>query len=150
MACQETTEANQEKEPSPEEIESEVERREVPTKEAAVKSLRIMKKRERGENLDAGRCREPKQLTREDCGSRGKLAAACRKVSRCTAVAWQRMNLSRNIRTRGNCGSLRKLTVAGRKMIHHAREVSSGKTASGPKLSEKPGEQGRTTKKKWA
>jgi hypothetical protein len=51
MACQETTEANPEKtEPNPD-MESEVEGREVPTEEAAVKSSGTMKKRHRCRHL---------------------------------------------------------------------------------------------------
>jgi hypothetical protein len=62
MACQEATEANPEKtevcvnskEPSPEEIESESERQEVPTKDAIVKPVRGRKKWQRGWHLAAG------------------------------------------------------------------------------------------------
>jgi hypothetical protein len=75
MACQETTEANPE-------MESESERREVPMEEAAVKSSGTMKKRQMSRHLAAGRRGEQKELTRGDCGSRRKLAAAFRKVSR--------------------------------------------------------------------
>jgi hypothetical protein len=122
VTCQETIEAHLGcKEPSPKEMESQVEHREVPMEEAAVKSSRVMKTQHRGQHLAAGRRREPKELTRGDCGSQGMLAAACRKMSRHAAVAWWKRNLSSNIQTRGNCGSLRKLTVAGRKMIRCAR-----------------------------
>jgi hypothetical protein len=60
MAYQETTEACLEcKEPSPEEIESEVERREVPMEDAIVKPVRGRKKRQRGRQLAAWRREKP-------------------------------------------------------------------------------------------
>jgi hypothetical protein len=74
-------------ETNPEKMQSEVEHREVPMEEAAVKSSETMKKRHRGRHLAAGRRGEPKELARGDCGSRRKLAAACRKVSRRSVVA---------------------------------------------------------------
>jgi hypothetical protein len=107
MACQVTTEACLDnKEPNPDDMESEVERREVPEEEATVKYSGTMKKWHRGRNLAAGRRGEPKELNRGDCGSRVKLAAACRKVSRRAAVAWRkrivvRKDLSRNQVERG-------------------------------------------------
>jgi hypothetical protein len=101
-------------------IENEVERREVPTEEASVKSSGITKKRHRGRHIAAGRRREPKELTQRDWGSRGKLAAACRKVSRRAAVAWRKRNIFKTIRTRGNGGSRRKSSVAGRKITRCA------------------------------
>jgi hypothetical protein len=92
-AWQEETAASLEyKEPSPKEMESEVERRKVSTEEAAVKSSGLTKKRHRGRHIAAGRRREPKELTQRDWGSRGKLTAACRKVSRRAAVAWRNRN----------------------------------------------------------
>jgi hypothetical protein len=121
-AWQEETVASLEcKKQGSKELESEGKRREVPTEEAAVKSSGITKTRHRGRHIAAGRRRESKELTQRDWGSREKLAAACRKVSRRAAVAWCKRNFSRNIRTLGNCGSLKKLTVAGRKMIRQAR-----------------------------
>jgi hypothetical protein len=69
------------KELNPEDMKSGVEHWEVPTEEAVVKSLGIMKKLHRGRHLAAGQRGEPKELTRGDCGSWGKLAATCRKVS---------------------------------------------------------------------
>jgi hypothetical protein len=69
MACQVTMEAYQEtKKPKPD-VESEAERREVPTEEAAVKSSRIMKKWHRGRHIAAGQRGKPRKLTRGDCGS---------------------------------------------------------------------------------
>jgi hypothetical protein len=82
VACQVKTEANPgTTETNPAMIQSKVEHREVPMEEAAGKSSEIRKKRHRGRYLAAGRCGKPKELTQGGCGSRGKLAATCRKVS---------------------------------------------------------------------
>jgi hypothetical protein len=67
MSCQVTTEAClYSKELNPEDIESQVEHREVPTEEIAVKSSGTMKKRHRGQHLVARRHGEPKELTRRN------------------------------------------------------------------------------------
>jgi hypothetical protein len=105
MACQETTEARLECEkPTPVDMESESEHREVPNENAVVKPVRGRKKRHRGPKQAAGRRGEPKELTRGDCGSRKKLAAACRKVSRHATVAWRKRNIFRKSWTQANCG----------------------------------------------
>jgi hypothetical protein len=70
MSCQVTTAACLD---SKEDIEPEVEHREVPMEEAAVKSSGTIKKQHKGRHLAAGRRREPKGLTLGDCGSRRKL-----------------------------------------------------------------------------
>jgi hypothetical protein len=80
---------------NPEEIEPDSEHREVPQEVAAVKSSGTMKKRHRDRHLAAGRCGKPKELTRGDCGSRRKLAAACRKVSRRARASWHSRNTAR-------------------------------------------------------
>jgi hypothetical protein len=67
---------------NPEEMESESEHREVPKEDAIVKPVKGRKKRH-------------KELTRGDCGSRRKLAAACRKVSRHAEVARRKRNVFR-------------------------------------------------------
>jgi hypothetical protein len=122
MSCQVTAAACLEsKELNPEDIESELEYREVPTEKAAVKSSRAMKKRHRGRHLAAGRPGEPKELTREYCGSRRKLAAACRKLFRRAAVARNKRNIFRKIRTQGNCRSRVKFSAAGRRMTHSTK-----------------------------
>jgi hypothetical protein len=122
MSCQVMTEACLgSKELNPEEMESESEHREVPTEEAAGKSAGTMKKRHRGRHLDAGRLVEPKELTRGDCGSRRKLAATCRKVSRRAAVARRKGNIYRKILTHGNCGPRKELAAAGRKITRCAK-----------------------------
>jgi hypothetical protein len=75
VSCQVTMQAYLDsKELNLEDIKSKVEHREVPTEEAAVKSLGIMKKQHRGQYLATGRREEPKELTRGDCGSWRKLA----------------------------------------------------------------------------
>jgi hypothetical protein len=121
LSCQVTTAACLDsQEPNPEDMKSEVEHREVPTEEAAVKSTGTMMKRHRGRHLAAGRRGEPKKLTRGDCGSRRKLAAACMKVSRRSIVAWRKRNVFRKMLTQGNCKSRKRLTVAGRRMTRCA------------------------------
>jgi hypothetical protein len=87
MACQEKMEACLEcKEPASDKMESEVEHREVPPKNVIVKPIEGWKKRHRGRKQAAGRREEPEEPNRGICGSRKKLAAACRKVSRRAAV----------------------------------------------------------------
>ena len=88
---------------NPEEMESDSGHREIHKEDAVVKSDKGRKKRHRDRHLGAGRRGEPKELTRGDCGSRRKLAAACRKVSRRAAVA----------RYKGNFG-LREIVDRGR------------------------------------
>jgi hypothetical protein len=129
MACQEAIEANPEKmEPHPggKEVDS-VElgfiamHRKAPMEDAVVKPVRGRKKQHRGQHLAARQHREPKELTRGDCGSQRKLAAACRKMSCHAAVAWRKRNILRNIWTKGNCGPQKELAAAGRKMTHCAK-----------------------------
>jgi hypothetical protein len=106
---------------NPEGMECGSEHREVPKEDAVVKPVKGQKKRLKGRKLAAGRHGESKQLTQGDCGSRRKLAAACRKVSHRAAVAWRKRNVFRKIRTWGNWGSRCKFTVASRKMACRAR-----------------------------
>jgi hypothetical protein len=80
---------------NPEEIESETDHREVPKEDAVVKPVAGLRKRHRGWNLAAGRRGEPKELNRGDCGSRRKLAAACRKVSRRARIARNQRGVAR-------------------------------------------------------
>jgi hypothetical protein len=116
---EETTVASQEdKEPTSKEMESEGERREVPTEEAAVEFL---KKRHRGQRIAAGRRVKPTKLIRGDGESWKKLVAACRKVSCSAAVAWRKRNLFRDIRTQGNCGPRQELGDAGIMVTLRAR-----------------------------
>jgi hypothetical protein len=102
-------------------MESKAEHQEVPTEDAIVKPVEGRKKRHRGRHLAAGRCGEPKELTRGHCGFQRKLAATCRKVSHRAAMAWRKRNVFRKIRTRGNCGPWRELAAAGRRMTHSTK-----------------------------
>jgi hypothetical protein len=87
-ACYEATEADIEKiEPDPGMMQSEGGNREVPKEDALVKHVKGRKNRHRGWKIAAGRRGEPKELTRGICGSRRKLAATCRKVSRRARMA---------------------------------------------------------------
>jgi hypothetical protein len=103
VSCQVTAACLDSKELNPEDMESEVEHRDIPTEEAAVKSSGTVKKRYRGRHKAVGRRGEPKELTRGDCGSRRKLAAACRKMFYRAAVEWRKRNVFRKIRTQENC-----------------------------------------------
>jgi hypothetical protein len=108
-------------EANPEEMESEWEHREVPKEDAVVKTVEGRKKGHRIRKQAAGRCGEPKEPTRVDCGSRRKLAAACRKMSRRVEVARRKKNIFRKIRTQGNCGLQKELTAAGRRMTQSTK-----------------------------
>jgi hypothetical protein len=77
-----------------------------------------MKKRHRDRHLAAGRRGEPKEVTRGECGSRRKLAAACFKLSRRAALARRKGNMFGKFRTWGNWGSRSKLAAAGIRMTH--------------------------------
>jgi hypothetical protein len=57
------------------------------------------RKRHRVSNLAAERLQKRKKKTRGNIGSRRKLAAACRKVSRRAKVAWRKKKLFRKIGT---------------------------------------------------
>jgi hypothetical protein len=67
---------------NPKEMESVMEHPEVPNEEAAVKSSATKKRRGRVQNLAAERHQKRTERTWGNHGSRKKLAAACRKVSR--------------------------------------------------------------------
>jgi hypothetical protein len=102
---------------NPEEMESESEHGEVPKKGR--------KQQQSDWHLAAGRCEEPKELTREVCGSRRKLAAACRKVSHRVTVARSKRNVFRKIRTLGNCGPQMELDISGMRMTHLTKVARS-------------------------
>lgn len=80
-----------------------------------------MKKRQRGRHQAAARRGKPKELSRGDCGSRRKLAAACSKMSRRAAVAWRKRNVSRNICTEKNYGPRQELGAGGIRMTLRAK-----------------------------
>jgi hypothetical protein len=112
-------------EPSQEMMQSAEEHQEVPREEAAVIPVRGRKRRHRGQKEAAGRHGEPKELTRGDCGSQKKLAAACRKASRRATVAWCKRNVFRKSWTHGNCGP-RKVAAARKKVTHCAGHRCKG------------------------
>jgi hypothetical protein len=98
MACLGQTEANTEKtEQDTEMIQSAEEHQDVPSEGVAVMPVAKSRKPRRVRKSTAGRRGEPKELTRGNHGSRRKLAAACRKVSRRATVALRKRNVFRNI-----------------------------------------------------
>jgi hypothetical protein len=109
-----------------------VEHREVLKEDAVGKPAKGRKKWHRGRKQASERRGEPEELTRGDCGSQRKLAAACRKVSRRARVAWRKRNIFRKIRTWGNWESRSKLAAAGMRMTCCA----SGGTAQGARAAE--------------
>jgi hypothetical protein len=133
-------------------MESEVEQREIPTEEPAVKSSGSMKIWHRGRHLAAGRRGEPKELT-GDRACRTKLAATGRKVSRRAAAVRRKRNLFRKILTQRNYGPRKELAAGGRKMTHCAKVAQrkgrglQGRSHEGPSV-----EQGRKnqTRNKFA
>jgi hypothetical protein len=132
MACPEKMEAClEEKEPTSVETKPGVAQREVPNEDAVVKPVEGRKKRHRAKKQAAGRRGEPKKLTRGDCGSRMKLAAACRKGSCHATVAW-RKKIFRKSWTQRNCGLQKEVTASMRKITrcaghrHMARNKRKG------------------------
>jgi hypothetical protein len=103
-------------EPNPEEKEAVVEHQDIPTEDVAVMSVGEPRNRRKVWKSAAGRSGEPKKLNRGNHGSRRRLAAACRKVSRHATVTWRQRNLIRQIWTEVNCGPQSTLAAAGRRM----------------------------------
>jgi hypothetical protein len=122
MACLGKTEADTEK-PDPDSgmMQSAEEHQEFTMKDAAVIPVEGRKKQRRARKPAAGRCGEPKELPRSDCGSGKHLAAACRKVSRRATVAWHRRNLVRRSGTQENCGPLKGFSLTGIRMTRYAK-----------------------------
>jgi hypothetical protein len=106
-------------EENPEMMQSVEEHHDAPSEDVAVMPVKGLRKRRRGRKSTAGR-REQKELTRGNCGSREKLAAACRKVPRHAAVVWRKRKLFRKSETRGFCGSRIGVTVTERRTSSHA------------------------------
>jgi hypothetical protein len=104
-------------------MQSVEEHQDVPIEEVAVMPVKGLKKRHRGRKSTAGRRGEPKKLNRGNCGSRKKLAAACRKVSRHASVAWRKRNIIRRNGTQEYCGSWRIFAAVGRRNTCIARMV---------------------------
>jgi hypothetical protein len=92
-ACNEATET----EPDPGMMQSVAEHQEAPKGEATVMPVREPRRQRRVHNLAAERSQKRKERTRGVCGSRSKLAAACRKVSCHATVAWRRKNAVRKM-----------------------------------------------------
>jgi hypothetical protein len=74
----------------------------VTKEEAAVKSSGALKKWHSGRHLAAQCCQEAKERTRGNCGSRRKVAAAGRRVTRYAGVARRKGNVVGKNRTRDN------------------------------------------------
>jgi hypothetical protein len=74
-------------------MQSTEEYQEIPKGDAAVIPVGKPRKQRRVCNLAAERRQKMKERTRGNRGSRRKSAAACRKVSRCAKVAWQKRSL---------------------------------------------------------
>jgi hypothetical protein len=89
MACVGQMEANTKKiETNPRMMQSIEEHQDIPNEHIAVMPVAEPRKRRRGRKSTAGRRGEPKERIRGICGSRRKLAAAYRKVSRHAALVW--------------------------------------------------------------
>jgi hypothetical protein len=89
--------------------------------EAAIMLVGEPRKRCRVCNLAAELRQKRKERTRGNRGSRRKLAAVCRKVSRCATVAWRKRKLVRMIRIQENCEPRKEWAVAHREMTHRAK-----------------------------
>jgi hypothetical protein len=88
------------------------EHQDVPIEEVAMMPVKGLKKRRRGRKSTAGRRGEHKKLNRGICGSRKKLAAACRKVSSHATVAWRKRNLFRRSGIKKHFGRRKELAIA--------------------------------------
>jgi hypothetical protein len=81
-------------------MQSVAEHQEVSKDYAIVKAVKGWKKQHRGWKLAIGRPGGPKELIRGICGSWRKLAAACRKMTHRSGVAWLRRGVIRKDCTR--------------------------------------------------
>jgi hypothetical protein len=102
-------------------MESEVKHREISKECATVETGKVPSKQHRDRHLTAG-CREkPKERTWVNGGSRRKLAAACRRVSRCARVAWRKRNIITNnlIRDKVERGTWRVGMLRKKLWTHH-------------------------------
>jgi hypothetical protein len=114
MACLGKTEADTEKiESDPGMMQFTDEHQEIPKGEAAVMPVGEPRKRRRVWSLATECHQKRKERTRGNRGSRRKLAAACRKVSRCSRMAWHRKSIVRKIGTQENCGPRKEFAAAG-------------------------------------
>jgi hypothetical protein len=85
-------------------MQSVAEHQENPKGETAVTPVGELRKWRRVQNLAAERRQKRKERTRGNRGSRRKLAAARRTVSRHATVAWRKRNIFRKIGTLEMCG----------------------------------------------
>jgi hypothetical protein len=111
-ACNEATETN----PDPGMMQSIEETREIPKGEAAVMPVGEPKKWRRVRNLTAECRHKIKEKTQGKNRSKRKSAAACRKVSRRTKVAWRKRNIIWKIRIQVSRESRKELAIARRKV----------------------------------
>jgi hypothetical protein len=95
------------------------EHQEIPKRETAVMLVGEPRKWHGICNLAAGHRHKRKKRTQGNSGSNRKLAAACRRVSHCAIVAWQKRNI-RKILIQASCGLRKELAVACTEMTHHA------------------------------
>jgi hypothetical protein len=149
MATWNTHTETEKMEPNPEENEAVVEHQNIPSEDVVVMPVGEPRKRRRVQKSTAGRRGEPKELNRRNHGSRRKLAAACRKVSRHAAVIWRERKLFRRTGTQEICGRRKELAIARIRMTHCAQVVRrKGRSHGGTSV-----EQGRRknqTKNKFA
>jgi hypothetical protein len=99
------------------------EHQDISAEDVTVMPVGELRKRHRVWKSTAGRRGEPKELNRGNHGSRGKLAAACRKVSRHAAVICRKRKLFRRIGTQEICGRRKELTAAGIRTTRCAQVV---------------------------
>jgi hypothetical protein len=104
-------------------MQSAEEHQDILSEDVAVMPVKGLKKRRRVWKSTAGRRGEPKELTRGNCGSRRKLAAACRKVPRHVAVVWWKRKVFRRSGFQGNFGRRKELAIAGIRRTHCAQLV---------------------------
>jgi hypothetical protein len=97
------------------------EHKDIPKGEAAVMTVRELRKRCRVCNLAMECCQKRKERTQGNRGSRRKLAAACRKVSHHAKVAWRKRKLVRRIGTQENCGPRNEFSPTRIRITHHAK-----------------------------
>jgi hypothetical protein len=83
--------------------------------------VRELRKWLRVQNLAAERHQKMKERTQGKSGYRRYSAAACRKVSHCAKMAWQKRKLVRRIGTQENCGPRKEFSNTGIRMTHHAK-----------------------------
>jgi hypothetical protein len=131
MACQKMKSRLEEERPTSVETKPEVETQdEVPNVDAVVQPVKGRKRRYRGKRKAARLRGKPKELTRGDCGSRRKLTAACRKVSRRATVARLRRDVFVKEWTQNQDGCQKKCVAHPGRLTHRtevARKMQADK-----------------------